>query len=127
MLERTAETPPDDPRTGGARVLAEADGPALTGRGLDAGTVARIAGGAPPAAARPAWLAGMERAHRAAQALAAEGTRAYGRTTGVGAHRGGGGAGRDRDGPDPRLRRPHPGGLGGRGPGPPGRAGAVAP
>ncbi|QFZ77998.1 histidine ammonia-lyase [Streptomyces fagopyri] len=114
MLERTAETPPADPRTDAARVAAVSGAPALTGHGLDAGTVALIAGGASPATVRPHALAGMERSHRAAQALAAAGTRAYGRTTGVGAHRGVAVEERDGDGHDLRLLLSHAGGIGER-------------
>lgn len=114
MLEHSAEATPADPHTAPARVHGAPGGAALNGHGLDAATVARIAGGAPPAALRPAALEGMERAHRAAGALAAEGVRAYGRTTGVGAHRGVAVEERDGDGHDLRLLLSHAGGIGER-------------
>ncbi|MGW0971600.1 aromatic amino acid ammonia-lyase [Streptomyces sp. NPDC002516] len=85
---------------------------ALDGRGLDAATVARIADGATPPALCPAALDAMEHTRRAADRLAAEGARVYGRSTGVGAHRGL--AVEDPDGPghDLRLLLSHAGGAG---------------
>ncbi|MCX4572788.1 aromatic amino acid lyase [Streptomyces sp. NBC_01571] len=117
MLEHTAETSPGGPRTARPRVAAPPAVPgevALMGHGLDARAVARIAGGASPATLRPAALEGMERSHLAGQALAAEGTRAYGRTTGVGAHRGVTVEEHDGDGHDLRLLLSHAGGIGER-------------
>ncbi|MFD8736140.1 aromatic amino acid ammonia-lyase [Streptomyces sp. NPDC059618] len=86
--------------------------PALDGRGLDAATVARIADGAAPPPLCPGALEAMEHTRRAAERLAAEGARVYGRSTGVGAHRGlavedPGGAGHDL-----RLLLSHAGGTG---------------
>ncbi|MFD5814473.1 aromatic amino acid ammonia-lyase [Streptomyces sp. NPDC127038] len=85
---------------------------AFDGRGLDAATVARIADGATPPPLCPGALEAMEHTRRAAERLAAEGARVYGRSTGVGAHRGlavedPGGAGHDL-----RLLLSHAGGTG---------------
>ncbi|MEU8946356.1 aromatic amino acid ammonia-lyase [Streptomyces sp. NPDC048489] len=119
MLERTAGTSPADPRARVAPVTDALDAVApgavaLDGRGLDARTVTRIADGAPPGTVPPAALERMARGHRAARALAAEGTRAYGRTTGVGAHRGVAVEEHDGDGHDLRLLLSHAGGIGER-------------
>lgn len=102
MPERTADATTGD-TSGGA---------ALTGRGLTVGTVALISDGATPPAPHPAALEAMERTHRAARTLAAEGTRVYGRSTGVGAHRGVAVEERDGDGHDLRLLLSHAGGIG---------------
>ncbi|MEV8033727.1 aromatic amino acid ammonia-lyase [Streptomyces sp. NPDC086182] len=85
---------------------------ALRGQGLDAATVARIADGATPAPLRPADLAAMEDARRAAHRLTVEGARVYGRSTGVGAHRGLTVEEHDGAGHDLRLLRSHAGGVG---------------
>ncbi|MGW3914142.1 aromatic amino acid ammonia-lyase [Streptomyces sp. NPDC005070] len=131
MLERTAEAAPVTP---GAPVTPEAPvagspatyGPAagstdawsappgavLDGRGLDAATVARVADGAPPPSVCPAALEAMEHTRRAAHRLAAEGARVYGRSTGVGAHRGLAVEEHDGAGHDLRLLLSHAGGVG---------------
>ncbi|MFF4349070.1 aromatic amino acid lyase [Streptomyces sp. NPDC001530] len=102
MLKRTA-----DVTSGGTATEATLDG-----RGLDAGAVARIADGALPHTVHPAALEAMERTHWAARRLAAEGTQVYGRSTGVGAHRGVAVEERDSAGHDLRLLLSHAGGVG---------------
>ncbi|MFE9811123.1 aromatic amino acid ammonia-lyase [Streptomyces sp. NPDC005548] len=87
-------------------------GAALRGRGLDAATVASVADGAPPPPPHPAALEAMEHTRRAARRLAAEGARVYGRSTGVGAHRGLAVEESDRAGHDLRLLLSHAGGVG---------------
>ncbi|MFD5635940.1 aromatic amino acid lyase [Streptomyces sp. NPDC127077] len=136
MLERTAEAVPVTPgasATPGAQVADSpavhgpaTDGPAtgttdgwsappgalLDGRGLDAATVARVADGAPPPPVCPAAREAMEHTRRAAHRLAAEGARVYGRSTGVGAHRGLAVEEHDGAGHDLRLLLSHAGGVG---------------
>ncbi|MFE4702612.1 aromatic amino acid lyase [Streptomyces sp. NPDC056738] len=107
MLERTAEAAPVGPASWSAP-----SGAALDGRGLDAATVARVADGAPPPPVCPAALATMEHTRRAAHRLAAEGARVYGRSTGVGAHRGLAVEEHDGAGHDLRLLLSHAGGVG---------------
>ncbi|MEV6020117.1 aromatic amino acid ammonia-lyase [Streptomyces sp. NPDC051997] len=114
MLDRTATAVPlgpgaaaEDPAAGSAPPAA-----ALDGQGLDAATVARIADGAPPPALCPAALEAMEHTRRAADRLAAEGARVYGRSTGVGAHRGLSVEDHDGPGHDLRLLLSHAGGTG---------------
>lgn len=85
---------------------------ALRGRGLDAATVASVADGAPPPPPHPASLEAMEHTRRAARRLAAEGARVYGRSTGVGAHRGLAVEESDGAGHDLRLLLSHAGGVG---------------
>ncbi|MFF0188157.1 aromatic amino acid ammonia-lyase [Streptomyces sp. NPDC005244] len=85
---------------------------ALRGQGLDAATVASIADGAPPPPPHPAALEAMEHTRRAARRLAAEGARVYGRSTGVGAHRGLAVEESDGAGHDLRLLLSHAGGVG---------------
>lgn len=104
MLKRTA-----DPATGGGTAPP---GAALRGQGLDAAAVARIADGATPASPHPAALEAMERTRLAARRLAAEGARVYGRSTGVGAHRGQAVEEHDGAGHDLRLLLSHAGGVG---------------
>jgi histidine ammonia-lyase len=89
-------------------------GAALLGQGLDAATVARVADGAAPPSPSPSALDAMERTRRAAHRLAAEGARVYGRSTGVGAHRGLAveEAEHDAAGHDLRLLLSHAGGVG---------------
>ncbi|MFE1292524.1 aromatic amino acid ammonia-lyase [Streptomyces sp. NPDC058751] len=84
----------------------------LDGRRLDPATVARIADGAPPPSPCPAALDAMEHTRRAAHRLAAEGARVYGRSTGVGAHRGLAVEEHDGAGHDLRLLLSHAGGVG---------------
>ncbi|MFF3445664.1 aromatic amino acid ammonia-lyase [Streptomyces sp. NPDC002667] len=126
MLDSSATAVPlgpgasaEDPAPSSAPPAAALDGrgldavTALDGRGLDAATVARIADGTAPPALCPAALEAMEHTRRAADRLAAEGARVYGRSTGVGAHRGL--AVEDHpDGPghDLRLLLSHAGGTG---------------
>lgn len=107
MLKRTAGT-----TAGGTTRCAPATGASLDGHGLDVATVAGIADGALPPAVRPAALEAMERTRRAARGLAEEGARVYGRSTGVGAHRGVTVEERDGAGHDLRLLLSHAGGLG---------------
>jgi len=107
MLKRTAGT-----TTGGTASCAPATGASLDGHGLDVATLARIADGALPPAVDPAALEAMERTRRAARGLAEEGARVYGRSTGVGAHRGVAVEERDGAGHDLRLLLSHAGGLG---------------
>ncbi|MFG2022655.1 aromatic amino acid lyase [Streptomyces sp. NPDC048825] len=120
VLERTDLTGTGSGRAS-ARPAASGEGPAaegpaaaasLDGRGLDAATVAGIADGAPPPAVDPAALEAMERSGQAACVLAAEGGRVYGRSTGVGAHRGATVEERDGYGHDLRLLLSHAGGIG---------------
>ncbi|MET9408468.1 aromatic amino acid ammonia-lyase [Streptomyces sp. NPDC002935] len=87
-------------------------GATLCGEGLDAATVARIADGATPPPPHPAALEAMEHTRRAARRLAAEGARVYGRSTGVGAHRGLAVEEHDGAGHDLRLLLSHAGGVG---------------
>ncbi|MGW3413293.1 aromatic amino acid ammonia-lyase [Streptomyces sp. NPDC000888] len=84
----------------------------LNGRDLDADAVSRIAEGTMAPAVHPAALEAMEHTRCAARKLAAEGARVYGRSTGVGAHRGTVVEERDGDGHDLRLLRSHAGGVG---------------
>ncbi|MFD4412599.1 aromatic amino acid lyase [Streptomyces sp. NPDC058476] len=84
----------------------------LDGHGLDAATVARIADRLVPPAPHPAALEAMERTRWAARELAARGARVYGRSTGVGAHRGVAVEERDGTGHDLRLLLSHAGGIG---------------
>ncbi|MET9903420.1 aromatic amino acid ammonia-lyase [Streptomyces sp. NPDC006446] len=111
MLESTADaatgSAADEP-TGATASRAAA----LHGRGLDAAAVARIADGATPPPPHPAALEAMERTRRAARRLAAEGARVYGRSTGVGAHRGLAVEEHDGAGHDLRLLLSHAGGVG---------------
>lgn len=105
MLERTA--------TGAPATGSAPSGVVLDGRGLDAATVARIAdGAATPLSLCPKALEAMERTRRAAHRLAAEGARVYGRSTGVGAHRGLAVEEHDGAGHDLRLLLSHAGGVG---------------
>ncbi|MER5383290.1 aromatic amino acid ammonia-lyase [Streptomyces sp. NPDC002688] len=111
MLERTADAATGSASgeiTGGT----VSRGAALHGRGLDAAAVARIADGATPPPPHPAALEAMERTRRAARRLAAEGARVYGRSTGVGAHRGLAVEEHDGAGHDLRLLLSHAGGVG---------------
>ncbi|MET9891162.1 aromatic amino acid ammonia-lyase [Streptomyces sp. NPDC006465] len=111
MLERTADAATGSASgeiTGGTMWR----GAALHGRGLDAAAVARIADGATPPPPHPAALEAMERTRRAARRLAAEGARVYGRSTGVGAHRGLAVEEHDGAGHDLRLLLSHAGGVG---------------
>ncbi|MCX4987422.1 MULTISPECIES: aromatic amino acid ammonia-lyase [unclassified Streptomyces] len=116
MLERTADAATgsavDEPTGGTTSRGAALHGAALHGRGLDAAAVARIADGATPPPPHPAALEAMERTRRAARRLAAEGTRVYGRSTGVGAHRGLAVEEHDGAGHDLRLLLSHAGGVG---------------
>ncbi|MFJ6837752.1 aromatic amino acid ammonia-lyase [Streptomyces sp. NPDC091209] len=107
MLKRTADAATVGPAGGTA-----APGAALHGRGLDAATVTRIADGATPPVLHPAALEAMERTRRAAHRLSAEGARVYGRSTGVGAHRGLTVEEHDGSGHDLRLLLSHAGGAG---------------
>ncbi|MGW3662298.1 aromatic amino acid lyase [Streptomyces sp. NPDC005141] len=107
MLKRTADT-----ATGGTAGDTAPPGAALHGQGLDAASVARIADGATPPPPHPAALESMERTRRAARRLAAEGARVYGRSTGVGAHRGLAVEEHDGAGHDLRLLLSHAGGVG---------------
>ncbi|MFJ6505908.1 aromatic amino acid ammonia-lyase [Streptomyces sp. NPDC091879] len=91
---------------------ARPPGAVLDGRGLDATTVASVADGAPPPPPHPAALEAMEHTRRAALRLAAEGARVYGRSTGVGAHRGLAVEESDGAGHDLRLLLSHAGGVG---------------
>lgn len=100
------ETPP------GPIPEAPFPGAAPHGRGLGVATVAAVADGAPPPPPHPAALEAMERTRRAAQRLAAEGARVYGRSTGVGAHRGLAVEESDGAGHDLRLLLSHAGGVG---------------
>ncbi|MET8135432.1 aromatic amino acid ammonia-lyase [Streptomyces sp. NPDC005251] len=109
MLKRTADA---DVASGGPADGTTPPGAALHGRGLDADTVARIADGAMPPFLHPAALESMERSRRAARRLAAEGARVYGRSTGVGAHRGLVVEEHDGAGHDLRLLLSHAGGVG---------------
>ncbi|MER5659219.1 aromatic amino acid ammonia-lyase [Streptomyces sp. NPDC002131] len=91
---------------------ARPPGAVLDGRGLDATTVASVADGAPPPPPHPTALEAMEHTRRAALRLAAEGARVYGRSTGVGAHRGLAVEESDGAGHDLRLLLSHAGGVG---------------
>ncbi|MEV6194110.1 aromatic amino acid ammonia-lyase [Streptomyces sp. NPDC051920] len=119
MLERTAEAAPvpgapatDNPPAGTAPIGGAPTGVVLDGTGLGAATVARVADGAPPPSLSPLALKAMERTRRAAHRLAAEGARVYGRSTGVGAHRGLAVEEHDGAGHDLRLLLSHAGGVG---------------
>ncbi|MET8096146.1 aromatic amino acid ammonia-lyase [Streptomyces sp. NPDC005236] len=100
------------PATGSRAAGSTSSGAALDGRGLDAAMVARIADGAAPPSLCPAALEAMEHTRRAAHRLAAEGARVYGRSTGVGAHRGLTVEDHDGAGHDLRLLLSHAGGAG---------------
>ncbi|WP_327408534.1 aromatic amino acid ammonia-lyase [Streptomyces sp. NBC_01281] len=91
---------------------ARPPGAVLDGRGLDATTVASVADGALPPPPHPTGLEAMEHTRRAALRLAAEGARVYGRSTGVGAHRGLAVEESDGAGHDLRLLLSHAGGVG---------------
>lgn len=124
MLERTADAAPvpgapapDNPPAGTAPIGYAPTGGAptgavLDGTGLGAAMVARVADGAPPPSLSPVALEAMERTRRAAHRLAAEGARVYGRSTGVGAHRGLAVEEHDGAGHDLRLLLSHAGGVG---------------
>ncbi|MFI0964885.1 aromatic amino acid ammonia-lyase [Streptomyces sp. NPDC021080] len=111
MLERTAAAT-GGPATARPATGSAPTGAALDGRGLDAATVAEVADGAAPPALSPAALEAMERTRLAAHRLAAEGARVYGRSTGVGAHRGLAVEEHDGAGHDLRLLLSHAGGAG---------------
>ncbi|MEW2167410.1 aromatic amino acid ammonia-lyase [Streptomyces sp. NPDC007084] len=96
----------------GAVTGAAAPEVSLNGRGLGTAMVASVAGGAAPPSAHPAALVAMERTRCAAERLAAEGARVYGRSTGVGAHRGLAVEESDGAGHDLRLLLSHAGGVG---------------
>ncbi|MFF8532871.1 aromatic amino acid ammonia-lyase [Streptomyces sp. NPDC015532] len=112
MLDRTARTAPGTPAADRPASVSAPPGVVLDGRGLDAATVARIADEATPLSLCPAALDAMEHTRRAAQRLAAEGARVYGRSTGVGAHRGLAVEEHDGAGHDLRLLLSHAGGAG---------------
>ncbi|WP_328446241.1 aromatic amino acid lyase [Streptomyces sp. NBC_00386] len=112
MLERTADTATGAPVADRPATGSTPPGVVLDGRGLDAATVARIADGATPLSLCPKALEAMERTRRAAHRLAAEGARVYGRSTGVGAHRGLAVEEHDGAGHDLRLLLSHAGGVG---------------
>ncbi|MEU4086685.1 aromatic amino acid lyase [Streptomyces aureus] len=112
MLERTADAATGGPVTEHPVTESAPPGTPLDGRGLDAATVARVADGAEPPALSPVALAAMEHTRRAAERLAAEGARVYGRSTGVGAHRGLQVEEYDGAGHDLRLLLSHAGGAG---------------
>ncbi|MGW7613041.1 aromatic amino acid ammonia-lyase [Streptomyces sp. NPDC054766] len=107
MLKHKADAATGSPADGTAP-----PGAAVRGRGLDPATVARIAAGATPTPPHPADLEAMEHTRRAAHRLAAEGARVYGRSTGVGAHRGLAVEEHDGAGHDLRLLLSHAGGVG---------------
>ncbi|MFF3418939.1 aromatic amino acid ammonia-lyase [Streptomyces sp. NPDC002698] len=112
MLERTAGTTTGAPAADRPATGSASPGVVLDGRSLDAATVARIADGATPLSLCPKALEAMERTRRAAHRLAAEGARVYGRSTGVGAHRGLAVEEHDGAGHDLRLLLSHAGGVG---------------
>ncbi|MFF2851533.1 aromatic amino acid ammonia-lyase [Streptomyces sp. NPDC058001] len=122
MLTPTAGTPMAGPPTAGSVTsdpvtsdpvtVDTVTGARLDGRRLDVDTVARIAGGGPVPEIDPAALDAMEHTWRAARRMAAEGARVYGRSTGVGAHRGMTVQDRDGAGHDLRLLLSHAGGIG---------------
>ncbi|MGW1535176.1 aromatic amino acid lyase [Streptomyces aureus] len=112
MLERTADAATGGPVTEHPVTESAPPGTPLDGRGLDAATVARVADGAEPPPLSPVALAAMEHTWRAAERLAAEGARVYGRSTGVGAHRGLPVEEHDGAGHDLRLLLSHAGGAG---------------
>ncbi|MGW2779992.1 aromatic amino acid ammonia-lyase [Streptomyces populi] len=112
MPERTADTAIGGPVTEHPAPAGASPGVLLDGRGLDAATVAGVADGAEPPALSPVALAAMEHTRRAADRLAAEGARVYGRSTGVGAHRGLAVEEHDGAGHDLRLLLSHAGGAG---------------
>ncbi|MFJ6566813.1 aromatic amino acid ammonia-lyase [Streptomyces sp. NPDC091292] len=115
MLTPTAGPPTAGPPAAHPPTTHPTTGARLDGRGLDVATVARIADGGPVPEIAPAALDAMEHTWRAARRMAAEGARVYGRSTGVGAHRGmdvrDGGEG-DGAGHDLRLLLSHAGGIG---------------
>ncbi|MFD5518187.1 aromatic amino acid lyase [Streptomyces sp. NPDC127066] len=112
MLERTADTATGAPAAGSPATGSAPPGVVLDGRSLDAATVARITDGATPLSLCPKALEAMEHTRRAARRLAAEGARVYGRSTGVGAHRGLAVGEHDGAGHDLRLLLSHAGGVG---------------
>ncbi|WP_392960731.1 aromatic amino acid lyase [Streptomyces sp. LN245] len=112
MLERTADTATGAPAADRPATGSTPADVVLDGRVLDAATVARIADGATPLSLCPKALEAMERTRRAAHRLTAEGARVYGRSTGVGAHRGLAVEEHDGAGHDLRLLLSHAGGVG---------------